>query len=147
MDTVVFINRKDGLVPLSTLCKESKTLLSSNVRLVSFSYINYPYLSNLGTFNKSVLKLSLFNFVKLAFMFKNSTFTKNCIRLGTYCMYVRHTIQLNSVADPDPGSGIGCLFDPWIRIRDPGSGIGLFRIPDPGSRIPDPGSQLIFLRA
>jgi hypothetical protein len=22
------------------------------------------------------------------------------------------------VADPDPGSGIGCLFDPWIR--DPG---------------------------
>jgi hypothetical protein len=24
-----------------------------------------------------------------------------------------------SVADPDPGSGIGCLFDPWIR--DPGS--------------------------
>jgi hypothetical protein len=20
-----------------------------------------------------------------------------------------------SVADPDPGSGIGCLFDPWIR--------------------------------
>ncbi len=35
-----------------------------------------------------------------------------------------------SVADPDRGSGIGCLFDPWIRdrgwekvsirIRDPG---------------------------
>ncbi len=35
-----------------------------------------------------------------------------------------------SVADPDPGSGIGYLFDPWIRdsgwekvsirIRDPG---------------------------
>jgi hypothetical protein len=24
----------------------------------------------------------------------------------------------SSVADPDPGSGIGCLFDPWIR--DPG---------------------------
>jgi len=23
-----------------------------------------------------------------------------------------------SVLDPDPGSGIGCLFDPWIR--DPG---------------------------
>jgi hypothetical protein len=28
-----------------------------------------------------------------------------------------------SVADPDPGSGIGCLFDPWI--------------PDLGSRIPN----------
>jgi hypothetical protein len=26
---------------------------------------------------------------------------------------------LNSVADPDPGSGIWCLFDPWTRIRDP----------------------------
>ncbi len=47
------------------------------------------------------------------------------------------------VADPDPGSGIRCLFDPWIR--DLGSGIGFFRIPDPGSRIPDP--KTIFLRA
>jgi hypothetical protein len=37
-----------------------------------------------------------------------------------------------SVADPDPGSGIRCLFDPWIR--DPGSGMGFFRIPDPGSQ-------------
>ncbi len=26
--------------------------------------------------------------------------------------------QKSSVADTDPGSGIGCLFDPWIR--DPG---------------------------
>jgi hypothetical protein len=34
------------------------------------------------------------------------------------------------------GSGIRCLFDPWIR--DPGSGIGFFRIPDP---------KPIFLRA
>jgi hypothetical protein len=24
-----------------------------------------------------------------------------------------------SVADPDPGSGIRGLFDPWTRIRDP----------------------------
>jgi hypothetical protein len=45
----------------------------------------------------------------------------------------------NSVADPDPGCGIRCLFDPWIR--DTGSGIGFFRIPDPESRISDPGSQ------
>jgi hypothetical protein len=37
-----------------------------------------------------------------------------------------------SVADPDPGSGIRCLFDPWIR--DPGSGISFFRFPDPGSQ-------------
>ena len=35
-----------------------------------------------------------------------------------------------SVADPDPGAGIRCLFDPWIR--DPGSGMGFF--PDPGSQ-------------
>ncbi len=34
------------------------------------------------------------------------------------------------------GSGIRCLFDPWIR--DLGSGIGFFRIPDLGSRIPNP---------
>jgi hypothetical protein len=42
----------------------------------------------------------------------------------------------DSVADPDPGSGIRCLFDPWIR--DPGSGIVFFRIPNLGSRIPNP---------
>jgi hypothetical protein len=41
------------------------------------------------------------------------------------------------------GSGIRCLFDPWIL--DLGSGIGFFWIPDPGSRIPDP--KPIFLRA
>jgi len=33
--TVVYINRKDGLVPLSTLCKESKTLMSTNVNLLA----------------------------------------------------------------------------------------------------------------
>ncbi len=38
------------------------------------------------------------------------------------------------------GSGIRCLFDPWIRDPvpfwplDPGSGIGFFRIPDLGSQ-------------
>jgi hypothetical protein len=46
--------------------------------------------------------------------------------------------------DPDPnqtlkqccgsGSGIRCLFDPWIGIRNR-------FFPDPGSRISDPGSQ------
>jgi hypothetical protein len=39
----------------------------------------------------------------------------------------------DSVADPDPGSGIGAFL-----TLDPGSGIGLFRISDP---------KLIFLRA
>jgi hypothetical protein len=29
-----------------------------------------------------------------------------------------HNLTITSVADPDPGSGIRCLFDPWIR--DPG---------------------------
>jgi hypothetical protein len=44
---------------------------------------------------------------------------ENCATLG------------RSVADPDPGSGIRCLFDPWIR--------------DPGwveSQHPDPGSGM-----
>jgi hypothetical protein len=46
-----------------------------------------------------------------------------------------------SVADPDPGSGIGCLFDPWIR--DPGwekVSIGS------GIRDEQPGSYLLKLR-
>jgi hypothetical protein len=38
--------------------------------------------------------------------------------------------EFNSVADPDPGSGIGYLFDPWIR--DPGWKKVSFRIRDPG---------------
>jgi hypothetical protein len=46
-------------------------------------------------------------------------------------------LAAGSVADPDPGYGIRCLFLPL----DPGSGMGLFQIPDPGSRIPDPGFQ------
>ena len=34
-DYMVFINRKEGLVPLSSLCKEdSKTVMSSNVKLL-----------------------------------------------------------------------------------------------------------------
>jgi len=32
--SVVYIHRKDGLVPLSTLCKESKTVISNNVNLL-----------------------------------------------------------------------------------------------------------------
>jgi hypothetical protein len=50
-------------------------------------------------------------------------------------IYVRakaFVVLVGSVAVPDPGSGIRCLFDPWIR--DPGSGIGFFRISDPGSQ-------------
>jgi hypothetical protein len=43
-----------------------------------------------------------------------------------------------SVADPDPGSGIGCFLTP-------GSGIRNRFFPDPGSRIPD--AKTIFLRA
>jgi hypothetical protein len=39
-----------------------------------------------------------------------------------------------SVADPDPGSGIGAFLTP-------GSGIQNRFFPDPGSRISDPGSQ------
>jgi hypothetical protein len=66
---------------------------------------------------------------------------------GTNCIPVVHSYSA-SVADPDPGSGIGYLFDPWIRdpgwekvsIRillkfldeDPGSGMETVRIRDPG---------------
>jgi hypothetical protein len=38
--------------------------------------------------------------------------------------------------DLDPGSRIGCLFDPWIR--DPGSGMGESQHPDLGSGINNP---------
>jgi hypothetical protein len=35
-------------------------------------------------------------------------------------------VVTSSVADPDPGSGIGCLFDPWIRDgRKSASGYGM----------------------
>ncbi len=40
------------------------------------------------------------------------------------------SIFWTSVADPDPGSGMGCLFDPWIR--DPGWEKVSIRIRDPG---------------
>ncbi len=46
-------------------------------------------------------------------------------------------IEISSVADPDPGSGIGYLFDPWIR--DLGSGIRDGRKSASGSGIRDPG--------
>jgi hypothetical protein len=41
---------------------------------------------------------------------------------------LRLSVKKTSVADPDPGSGIRCLFDPWIQNR-------FFRIRDkhPGS--------------
>jgi hypothetical protein len=50
-------------------------------------------------------------------------------------------ITFFSVADPDPGSGIGYLFDPWIR--DPG-----WRKSASGSGIRDeqPGSYFLELR-
>jgi hypothetical protein len=43
-----------------------------------------------------------------------------------------------SVADPDPGSGIRCLFDPWIR--DQGSGMGRKSASGSGIRDEQPGS-------
>jgi len=43
-------------------------------------------------------------------------------------------IHFYSVADPDPGSGIGCFLTP-------GSGIRNRFFPEPGPRISDPGSQ------
>jgi hypothetical protein len=57
--------------------------------------------------------------------------------------------KISNVANPDPGSGLRCLFDPWIwdlgyRIRI-GDGLKVrIQIPDP-----DPGwkTRIIFLRA
>jgi hypothetical protein len=44
-----------------------------------------------------------------------------------------------SVADPDPGSGIGCFFDPWIRDgKKSASGSGI--------RDEQPGSYFLELR-
>ncbi len=54
----------------------------------------------------------------------------------SFQIFLTFLLHFISVADPDPGLGIRCLFDPWIR--DPGSGMGFFRIPDLGSRIPRP---------
>ncbi len=46
----------------------------------------------------------------------------------------------------DPGSGIGCFFDPWIR--DPGFRMKESQHPDPGSGIRDaqPGSYFLELK-
>ncbi len=45
-------------------------------------------------------------------------------------IYTKEYKYFYSVADPDPGSGIGYLFDPWIR--DPGWEKVSIRIRDPG---------------
>ncbi len=70
----------------------------------------------------------------------NNILMKSRIRLHL----IRMCKQVASVADPDLGSGIGCLFDPWIR--DPGlgafltlgSGMGESQHPDPGSGMNNP---------
>ncbi len=61
------------------------------------------------------------------YRYQNVTDPQHCIFLYT------------SVADPDPGSGIGCLFDPWIR--DPGWEKVSIRIRDE-----QPGSYFLELR-
>ncbi len=38
-----------------------------------------------------------------------------------YCSSCQADV-ISSVADPDPGSGIGCLFDLWIRDLESGMG-------------------------
>ncbi len=49
-----------------------------------------------------------------------------------------------SVADPDPGSGIRCLFDPWIR--DPGRVESKNPDPESGIRDEQPGTYFLELR-
>jgi hypothetical protein len=48
---------------------------------------------------------------------------------GWVKMFRKEYDKKNSVADPDLGSGIRCLFDPWIR--DPESFFSGSRIPNP----------------
>ncbi len=78
---------------------------------------------------------------------KQNNFRKNLFFVGILkadeksrirILYPVYTTDTSSVADPDPGSGIGCFLTPGSGIRnrfflDPGS-----RIPDLGSRIPRP---------
>jgi hypothetical protein len=54
---------------------------------------------------------------------------KDC-EIEAVVLGTRYALLLSSVADPDPGSGIGYLFDPWIR--DPGWKKVSIRIRDPG---------------
>ncbi len=74
---------------------------------------------------------------------KSGFATINAVPTEKYCgNTAMNNFIISSVADPDPGSGIRCLFYPWIRdpewvFPDPGS-----RISDPGSRIPDLGSRI-----
>jgi hypothetical protein len=48
--------------------------------------------------------------------------------------------EKSNIEDPDPGSGIWFLFDPWIRdqgrvkSKDPGSGIWDGKKSDPGEK-------------
>jgi hypothetical protein len=63
---------------------------------------------------------------------ENKKKRKNIVREEQECQ----TNGLSSVADPDPGSGIGYLFDPWIR--DPGWEKVSIRIRDPGSGMNNP---------
>jgi hypothetical protein len=57
------------------------------------------------------------------------------VHTGTSCHRIFYThCVANSVADPDPGLGIGCHFDPWIR--DPGW--EKVQHPDPGSGMNNP---------
>ncbi len=47
-------------------------------------------------------------------------------RIHAHCGEAKKSFKKPSVADPDPGSGIGCLFDPWIRDgRKSSSGSGM----------------------
>jgi hypothetical protein len=86
---------------------------------------NSHTMENLPTFS---MKL------KASSAWSNLSSTTMAIRTRDSGFILKSIDIFTSIADPDPGSGIRCLFDPL----DPGSGIGFFRIPDLGSRIPSP---------
>jgi hypothetical protein len=68
---------------------------------------------------------------RVFYIFFQKTLCKElcCGLLRFFCRILRKP-HVTSVADPDPGSGIGYLFDSWIR--DPGWEKVSIRIRDPG---------------
>jgi hypothetical protein len=77
------------------------------IKLTSFVVTRYPYLIS----SASVQSLTTLSY-SFSLRYTAALVKKN------YCYLVKEIIITYSVSDPGPGSGIRCLFDPWIR--DPG---------------------------
>jgi hypothetical protein len=65
---------------------------------------------------------------------EDGTIQQKCLALDEW-LAAYNNMEGISVADPGPGAGSRCLFEPWIL--DPGSGMAKNQDPDPG-----PGSVM-----